>query len=182
MRWRGVPRDGVDLLTARSTLVAANPIVEIETTKGTIVAELFADKAPQTVANFVDLVNQNYYDGIIFHRVIREFMVQTGDPTGTGRGGRRDKGLPPKKLMDEFHRDLRHDRPGIFSMANSGPNTGDSQIFITTVPCPWLDDKHAVFGAVTSGLDVVKAIEGVPTSAGDRPKDPPKIIKARIKP
>ena len=82
--------------------MAANPIVEIETTKGTIVAELFADKAPNTVANFVDLVNQNYYDGIIFHRVIREFMVQTGDPTGTGRGGRTDKGLPAKKIQDEF--------------------------------------------------------------------------------
>jgi cyclophilin family peptidyl-prolyl cis-trans isomerase len=161
--------------------LAANPIVEIETTKGTIVAELFADKAPNTVANFVDLVNQNYYDGIIFHRVIREFMVQTGDPTGTGRGGRTDKGLPAKKIPDEFHRDLRHDKPGIFSMANAGPNTGDTQIFITTVPCPWLDDKHAVFGVVTSGLDVVKAIENVPTGPGDRPKDPPKIVKARIK-
>lgn len=161
--------------------MAANPIVEIETTKGTIVAELFADKAPKTVANFVDLVNKNYYDGIIFHRVIREFMVQTGDPTGTGRGGRTDKGLPAFKLQDEFHRDLRHNKPGIFSMANAGPNTGDTQIFITTVPCPWLDDKHAVFGAVTSGMDVVKAIEGVQTGPGDRPKDPPKIVKARIK-
>jgi cyclophilin family peptidyl-prolyl cis-trans isomerase len=154
--------------------------VEIETTKGTIRAELFADKAPQTVANFVELVEQKYYDGIIFHRVIPQFMVQTGDPTGTGRGGRRDKGLPAKKLMDEFHRELKHDKPGIFSMANAGPNTGDTQIFITTVPTPWLDNKHAVFGVVTHGLDVVQAIEGVPTGPQDRPKDPPKIVKAVI--
>jgi cyclophilin family peptidyl-prolyl cis-trans isomerase len=158
-----------------------NPIVAIETTLGTIEAELFADKAPNTVANFVDLVNCGYYDGIIFHRVIRDFMVQTGDPTGTGRGGRRDKGLPPKKIQDEFHKELKHDRPGIFSMANSGPNTGDTQIFITTVPCPWLDNKHAVFGCVTKGNDVVKAIESVPTGANDRPKDPPKILSAKMK-
>jgi cyclophilin family peptidyl-prolyl cis-trans isomerase len=158
---------------------AANPIVEIETTKGTFRAELFADKAPLTAANFLELVQTGYYDGIIFHRVIPNFMVQTGDPTGTGRGGRTAKGLPAKKLQDEFHPSLRHDGPGIFSMANSGPNTGDTQIFITTVPCPWLDKKHAIFGKVISGMEVVHAIEGVPT-ASDRPVDPPKIVKATV--
>ena len=157
-----------------------NPIVEIVTTQGTIRAEIFADKAPLTAANFVELVQTGYYDGIVFHRVIPNFMVQTGDPTGTGRGGRTDKGLPAKKLKDEFHPSLKHDAPGIFSMANSGPDTGDTQIFITTVPTPWLDNKHAIFGKVTAGLDVLKAIESVPTGAQDRPKDLPKIVSAKV--
>lgn len=160
--------------------MAKNPIVVLETSEGTVRAELFADKAPSTVENFVDLVRQGYYDGIIFHRVIKDFMVQTGDPTGTGRGGRADKGLPKKKLMDEFHPQLRHDKPGTFSMANAGPNTGDTQIFITTVATPWLDNKHAVFGVVTDGLDIVKKIESMPTGANDRPKNPPMIVKATM--
>lgn len=156
------------------------PVVEIETTEGTIKARLFTDKAPKTAENFIDLVKQEYYDGIIFHRVIRDFMIQTGDPTGTGRGGRTAKGLPPKKLQDEFHPELKHSKPGILSMANAGPNTGDSQFFITTVPTPWLDNKHAIFGEVIEGMDVVKKIEGVRTGAQDRPVDPPKMTKVRI--
>lgn len=156
------------------------PIALIETSLGSIKIRLFADKAPKTVENFVDLVEKEFYDGIIFHRVIKDFMVQTGDPTGTGRGGRTDKGLPRKALADEFHPTLRHDRPGILSMANAGPNTGDTQFFITTVPTAWLDDKHAVFGVVIDGMDVLKKIEGVRTGAQDRPLNPPKILKIRM--
>lgn len=156
------------------------PVVVIETTKGTIKAKLFTDKAPKTAQNFIDLVKQEYYDGIIFHRVIKDFMIQTGDPTGTGRGGRTDKGLPAKKLQDEFHADLRHNKAGILSMANAGPNTGDTQFFITTVPTPWLDDKHAVFGEVIEGMDVVKQLEGVRTGAQDRPVEEIKMTKVYL--
>lgn len=156
------------------------PIVEIKTTEGTIRAKLFAKRAPKTTQNFIDLVEKKYYDGIIFHRVIKDFMLQTGDPTGTGRGGRTDKGLPAKRLQDEFHPELRHDKPGILSMANAGPNTGDTQFFITTVPTKWLDDKHAVFGEVISGMDVVQKIENTKTGAQDRPLEPPKMLEVRM--
>ena len=114
--------------------------------------ELFADKAPKTVNNFVFLAQDGYYDGIKFHRVIADFMVQTGDPTGTGRGG------PGYKFADEFHPSLRHSGPGILSMANAGPNSNGSQFFITHVKTDWLDNKHSVFGKVTEGQDVVNAI------------------------
>ena len=143
-------------------------------------ARLDSDKAPETVANFVDLVKQGFYDGILFHRVIPDFMIQTGDPGGDGRGGRTLKGLPAKFLRDEFHPDLRHDRPGILSMANSGPDTGDTQFFITTRATPWLDDRHAVFGRVVSGMEVVQKIADVPRGERDRPVDPPRIVHARI--
>lgn len=156
-----------------------NPVVEIKTTMGTIRAELFADKAPKTVANFIDLVNKKFYDGILFHRVIDGFMIQTGDPLGNGTGGRADKGLPAKTLLDEFDPDLRHDQPGILSMANSGPNTGDTQFFITTVPTPWLDDKHSVFGRVIEGMDVVHKIEKAP-KVGERPKEDIKMLTVRM--
>ena len=142
-----------------------NPIVRIETTEGPILARLFVDKAPKTADNFIDLVNKSFYDGIIFHRVIKDFMLQTGDPLGRGTGGREEKGLPRKKLLDEFHPNLKHDRPGVLSMANAGPNTGDTQFFITTVPTPWLDNRHAIFGEVIHGMDVVKKIENTPTGA-----------------
>ena len=157
-----------------------NPIVEIKTTKGTIRARLFVDKAPETANNFIELVNQKFYDGIIFHRVIKDFMLQTGDPTGTGTGGRTDKGLPAKKLLDEFHPDLKHDREGLLSMANAGPNTGDTQFFITCVPTPWLDNKHAIFGEVIEGMDVVHAIEKAPTAPNDRPIDEVKMTSVRM--
>ncbi len=141
----------------------ANPTVTIETNHGTIRAELFADKAPKTAANFVDLVNKGFYDGVIFHRVIEGFMIQGGDPTGTGRGG------PGYKIDDEFGPGLAHTQAGVFSMANAGPNSGGSQFFITLAATPWLDGKHAIFGKVTAGLDVVKAIGNVRTGPGDRP-------------
>jgi cyclophilin family peptidyl-prolyl cis-trans isomerase len=122
------------------------------TEKGPIRTKLFADKAPETVNNFVFLAREGYFDGTTFHRVIKDFMVQGGDPTGTGTGG------PGYRIPDEVHPDLRHDRPGILSMANAGPNTGGSQFFITHVATPWLDDRHAVFGEVVEGMEVVNAI------------------------
>ena len=123
------------------------------TGKGTVRVRLFAAEAPETVNNFVSLARDGYYDGTTFHRVIKDFMVQGGDPTGSGAGG------PGYQIPDEFHPELRHDRPGVLSMANAGPNTGGSQFFITHVATPWLDDRHAVFGEVVDGMDVVNAIE-----------------------
>jgi peptidyl-prolyl cis-trans isomerase B (cyclophilin B) len=127
-------------------------IATIKTNRGEIVVDLFADKTPRTVNNFVFLARDGFYDGIKFHRVIPDFMVQTGDPEGTGRGG------PGYKFADEFHPSLRHSGPGILSMANAGPNTNGSQFFITHVKTDWLDDRHSVFGKVRSGQDVVNLI------------------------
>ncbi len=126
--------------------------VTLHTDKGDITLQLFADKTPKTVNNFVFLCRENYYDGTIFHRVIADFMVQGGDPTGSGRGG------PGYKFADEFHPSLRHNKPGLLSMANAGPGTNGSQFFITHVQTPWLDNKHTIFGEVISGMDVVFAI------------------------
>jgi len=125
----------------------------IETNRGVIVLKLYASQVPRTVNNFVCLAEDGYYDGVTFHRVIPDFMVQTGDPTGTGRGG------PGYTFKDEFDPKLKHDCPGVLSMANSGPGTNGSQFFITHVPTPWLDGKHSVFGQVTQGQDVVNAIQ-----------------------
>ena len=127
-------------------------IATIETARGAIKLELYYDKAPKTVANFEKLANSKFYDGLTFHRVISDFMIQGGDPTGTGCGG------PGYQFDDEFHPDLKHDAPGVLSMANAGPNTNGSQFFITHVPCPWLDGHHTVFGKVLEGQDVVNAI------------------------
>lgn len=124
----------------------------IKTEKGDMTFTLFADKAPRTVNNFVFLARQGFYDNTTFHRVIRDFMVQGGDPTGTGMGG------PGYRFADEFHSSLRHDKPGVLSMANAGPNTNGSQFFLTHVPTPWLDGKHSVFGQVIKGLDVLLSI------------------------
>ena len=122
------------------------------TSQGTVRVRLFAEEAPETVNNFVSLARDGYYDGTTFHRVIKDFMAQGGDPTGTGTGG------PGYQIADEFHPELRHDKPGVLSMANAGPNTGGSQFFITHVATPWLDDRHAVFGEVVEGMDVVNSI------------------------
>jgi cyclophilin family peptidyl-prolyl cis-trans isomerase len=124
----------------------------MKTDKGTMVIELFADKTPMTVNNFVFLSREGFYDGVIFHRVIDNFMVQGGDPTGTGRGG------PGYKFGDEFNASLKHDKQGILSMANAGPGTNGSQFFITHGPTPHLNGKHTVFGQVVEGLDVLMSI------------------------
>lgn len=125
----------------------------IETDKGTIVLQLHDDKAPKTVENFETLAAKGFYDGLVFHRVIADFMIQTGCPQGRGTGG------PGYTFADEFHPELKHTAPGVLSMANAGPNTNGSQFFITHVPCPWLDGKHAVFGNVLQGQNVVDAIQ-----------------------
>ena len=125
----------------------------IQTKRGAIKLELFDDKTPKTCGNFEKLASDGFYDGLTFHRVISDFMIQGGCPEGTGTGG------PGYEFDDEFHKDLKHDKPGILSMANAGPNTNGSQFFITHVPCPWLDGKHTVFGRVTEGQDVVDAIQ-----------------------
>jgi len=141
----------------------ANRAARFQTNLGSFTIELQEDRAPRTTKNFIDLAEKGFYDGVIFHRVIKDFMIQGGDPSGTGRGG------PGYQIQDEFHPELKHAGPGILSMANAGPNTGGSQFFITLAATPWLDGKHAVFGKVTEGMDVVEAIGGTPTSAGDRP-------------
>jgi len=138
----------------------------IKTNMGTIEVELFADQTPKTVENFVGLAEKGYYNGIIFHRVIKDFMLQAGDPTGTGSGGASFWG---GKFDDEIVSDLKHDTPGMLSMANSGPNTNGSQFFITLIATSWLDGKHTIFGKVINGMDVVYAIGEVKTAAGDKP-------------
>src|SRR5256714_5591134 len=134
-----------------------------DTSRGKIVVDLFPKDAPNTVNNFVFLAKDGFYNGTKFHRVIPDFMVQGGDPEGTGRGG------PGYKFADEFHPTLKHTKPGILSMANAGPNTNGSQFFITVAATPWLDNKHTVFGEVTEGYDVVERISKVARGGGDRP-------------
>ena len=153
----------------------ANPTAEVETTLGTIKIELFAKEAPDTVANFVKLSEKGYYNGVIFHRVIPGFMIQGGDPTGTGRGG------PGYTILDEFSPKLRHDKAGMLSMANAGPDTGGSQFFITLAATPHLDDRHAIFGQVIDGQDVVKKIGAAPRDRSDRPSTPIEMKKVTIK-
>jgi cyclophilin family peptidyl-prolyl cis-trans isomerase len=150
-----------------------------DTTEGTFKIKLFADKAPKTVENFVSLADGSktgkpFYDGLIFHRVIPDFMIQGGCPEGSGRGG------PGYKFADEFHPALRHSKPGILSMANAGPNTNGSQFFITVAETPFLDNRHAVFGEVVEGYDVVKKISLLPRDSRDKPKTDSKIRSVKI--
>lgn len=151
--------------------------VLLETTQGDIEIRLYPDKSQITVENFVGLVEKGYYDGIIFHRVIPGFMVQGGDPTGTGRGGESLWGRP---FQDEFGSNLKFDKPGILAMANSGPNTNGSQFFITVAPTPWLNNHHTIFGEVVKGYDVVEKLENTPTGSGNRPQTEQKILKATL--
>ena len=143
-----------------------NPIVTFEMENGKVFkAELYPEIAPNTVKNFLSLVNSGYYDGLNFHRVIYGFMIQGGCPEGTGMGG------PGYKIKDEFGPGLKHDDEGILSMANAGPNTGGSQFFITLAPTPWLNGHHAIFGKIVEGMEVVRLIGVVPTDFRDRPRE-----------
>ena len=163
---------------AQSTPADTNVTVVLETNQGTIEIRLFPEIAPKACENFVSLVKKGYYDGLIFHRVIPNFMIQGGDPTGTGRGGDSIWGT---KFEDEFNPQFTFDRKGILAMANAGPNTNGSQFFITVAPTPHLNQKHTIFGEVSSGYEVVEAISKVTTLPGDRPAEEQKIIKATIK-
>jgi len=151
-----------------------NTIVKLETNQGVMKIKLYDDEAPKTVENFKKLVSEGFYDGTIFHRVIKDFMIQGGDPTGTGTGG------PGYSIDDEFGPGLKHGKKGILSMANSGPNTGGSQFFITLAATPWLDGKHAIFGEIVEGEDVLEKIGTTQTAPGDKPVEEIKIVKATI--
>ncbi|MDR3281298.1 MAG: peptidylprolyl isomerase [Synergistaceae bacterium] len=159
---------------AAAAETAARPVAVFETSMGNFSIELYNDLAPKTCRSFMDLAERDFYNGVIFHRVISDFMIQGGDPTGTGRGG------PGYTIPDEFGPGLAHDSEGILSMANAGPNTGGSQFFITLAPTPWLDGLHAIFGKVTEGIDVVRAIGKVRTGPGDKPITDVVINKLRI--
>lgn len=153
-------------------------IVVLETTQGTAEIELMPQVAPKACENFTKLVEKGYYNGLTFHRVIKDFMIQGGDPTGTGSGG---SSIWGKSFQDEFDQSVKFSSPGVLAMANSGPNTNGSQFFITTAPTPWLNNRHTIFGKVVSGYDVIKKIEDEPTDPSDRPLTTQKIIKAYIK-
>jgi peptidyl-prolyl cis-trans isomerase A (cyclophilin A) len=152
-----------------------NKIAEFDTKMGKFKIELFGDKAPLTVGNFIKLVEKGFYNGLIFHRVIPNFMIQGGCPHGAGRGG------PGYTIRDEFHPDLKHNAKGILSMANAGPNTGGSQFFITVAPTPWLDGHHSIFGKVIEGMDIVESISKVEKDRMDKPINDVVINSINIK-
>ncbi|KAF1358868.1 peptidyl-prolyl cis-trans isomerase [Lizonia empirigonia] len=151
--------------------------VALDTTVGLITVELYNEHAPKTCKNFATLAQRNYFNDLIFHRIIPNFMIQGGDPTGTGRGG---ESIYGEKFEDEISPALKHTGAGILSMANSGPNTNGSQFFITLAPTPWLDGKHTIFGRVKSGMQAVKKLGLVKTDREDRPVEEVKILKAYI--
>ena len=155
-----------------------NPIVVIETNVGTIEITLMPDIAPKTCENFLGLVKNLYYENTVFHRIIKNFMIQGGDPTGTGAGG---ESIWGKSFADECKTAVKFDKAGLLAMANRGPNTNGSQFFITTAATPWLNMKHTIFGQVTMGYDIVKKMEASQTDPRDRPIQPIKIVKAYMK-
>jgi len=161
----------------QQTVQSLGTEAKLTTTLGDIYIKLFPQETPKTCENFVTHSRNGYYDGVIFHRVIKGFMVQTGDPLGDGTGG---KSIWGGEFEDEFHRSLRHDRPYTVSMANAGANTNGSQFFITTIPTPWLDNKHTVFGRVVGGVDVVQSIEKLKTDKNDMPLSEAKILSIQI--
>lgn len=166
------------LNVAYAQSAARDTVVVLETNRGIVEIKLFPEAAPKACENFIRLVKAGYYDGTTFHRVIKGFMIQGGDPSGTGRGG---KSIWGKPFRDEVDKNVTFDRPGLVAMANAGPNTNNSQFFITTERTPHLNMKHTIFGEVVSGYDVVRKIEDAPTGKFDQPKEDQKIIKAYIK-
>ena len=163
----GAPKEGEEKMNE-------NTKIKMETTEGTMVFELYDSLAPITTGNFKKLVNERFYDGILYHRVIKDFMIQGGDPEGTGAGG------PGYTIKDEFAPSLKHNKKGLLSMANRGPDTGGSQFFITLVPTPWLDGKHAIFGGIVEGVEVLDKIGSAPTGVNDRPVKEIKMIKVSV--
>ncbi|XP_071809982.1 peptidyl-prolyl cis-trans isomerase-like 1 [Asterias amurensis] len=151
------------------------PTVVLDTSMGKVTIELYWHHSPKTCRNFAELARRGYYNGVIFHRIIANFVVQGGDPTGTGRGGASIYG---STFPDEFHPDLRHTGAGVLSMANAGPDSNGSQFFITLAPCQNLDGKHTIFGRVSEGLGVVKRMGMVDTNSEDRPFEDVKILRA----
>ena len=156
----------------------SSPVVVLETNQGSIEIELMPQIAPKACENFTKLSEKGYYNGLIFHRVIKDFMIQGGDPTGTGSGG---ESIWGKSFEDETNVDIKFNKPGILAMANSGRNTNGSQFFITTAKTPWLNMNHTIFGKVIAGYDVVQKIELCQTGGGDRPAQEQKIVKAYVK-
>jgi peptidylprolyl isomerase len=165
-------------ISCKGAVAVENPIAVIETTQGTMEIKLRPDIAPKTCENFVQLVEKGYYNGLIFHRVIKKFMIQGGDPTGTGMGGQSIWGKP---FADEVNGDVKFDKAGILAMANAGPNTNGSQFFITTIATPWLNMHHTIFGELISGQDVLSKIENTPADPQNKPLTDQKIIKITIK-
>jgi len=153
------------------------PFVVLETSMGEIVVELYWKHAPMTCRNFAELARRGFYNGTKFHRIIKDFMIQGGDPTGTGRGGASIYG---KTFDDEIHPELKHTGAGVLSMANSGPDTNGSQFFITLAPTQWLDGKHGIFGRIHSGMLTVKRIGQVEVDSNDRPTDDVRIVKGSV--
>jgi len=154
------------------------PTVSLDTTVGELTVELYWKHAPMTCRNFAELTRRGYYNGTKFHRIIKDFMIQGGDPTATGRGGASIYG---KTFDDEIHPDLKHTGAGILSMANSGPDSNGSQFFITLAPCQWLDGKHAIFGRISSGMMTIKQLGQVETDNYDKPIDDVKIVRGSVR-
>jgi len=170
------------IFTSVLALAASHPKVLLQTTQGDIILELYEDIAPMAVENFTTHVKNGYYDGLTFHRIIKNFMVQGGDPTGTGAGG---ESIWKKPFKDEFKSGVVFDRAGILAMANAGPRTNGSQFFITTAPTPWLNGYHTIFGRIVSGMDTLGKLNNVQTNGqrgGDRPLQAQKILKATLLP
>jgi peptidylprolyl isomerase len=165
---------------SKRTNTMSNPIVVMETSQGTFEITLMPDSAPKACENFIGLVNKHYYDGVPFHRIIPQFMIQGGDPTGTGAGGQSIWGKPFADEVDHVRTVNFNTEVGLVAMANAGPNTNGSQFFITTAPTPWLNGNHTIFGKITSGYDVVKKLEAQGTQSG-KPRSEQKIVKAYVK-
>lgn len=168
--------DDINLTAIKSMKMSntENPVAVIETSLGRLKFELFKDKVPMTVENFINLSNAKFYDNLTFHRVISDFMIQGGDPKGDGTGG------PGYTIKDEFDDELKHDKPGILSMANAGPDTGGSQFFVTVKPTPWLDGKHSIFGQMIEGFSVLDKIRKLETDNNDKPLEPVTIKSIKI--